>query len=234
MSNQAETSRNGRYGMEKTSFPAKALLHSRTVVEKDGYVSTGILTHVEGDMLEVEMTEYKSFELGNPVHLTVYSAAGIQRVQSTIIGKAEGSLAVLLPPRAFNGLEEKRESVRVDVLLGGSLRHVLKREIGEGEGAETIEVEEWIDLTIRNISLAGLGFEVVSGPHLFPEDKVEFRIKSGFEFRCTLAIVRSKPGGDHTFYGARYEGLDEQRQRALRAFLLREQIASYYRMKETK
>ncbi|MCQ6558822.1 PilZ domain-containing protein [Paenibacillus mendelii] len=234
MTNQAGSSGTGWYGMVNTSFPLKALLHSRTVVEKDGYVSTGVLTHIEGDMLEVEMTEFKNFELGNPVHLTVYSPVGIHRVQSTIIGKAEGSLAVLFPPRAFSGLEEKRESTRVEMLINGSFRNVLRRQIQTSEGSEILEVEEWIEFTVRNASLAGLGFEVISGPQLHPADKVEAIVKTGFDLHCTLEIVHSKSGGDHTFYGARFEELGEQERRALRAFLLREQIAVYYRMKQIK
>ncbi|MNF94076.1 PilZ domain protein [compost metagenome] len=53
--------------------------------------------------------------------MTFYSPVGIHRLQSTIIGKDEGSIAVIFPPKAFQFVE-KRESPRVQVEANGRLR----------------------------------------------------------------------------------------------------------------
>jgi|GEM_PF-264339 len=106
---------------EKELIAPKVLVHSRTVVEKQDYVTTGISTYVEGELLGIDLNEYKRFELGDSVQLTFYSPVGIHRLQSTIIGKGEGSIAVIFPPKAFQFVE-KRESPRVQVEAAGKLR----------------------------------------------------------------------------------------------------------------
>ncbi|MBW7476775.1 PilZ domain-containing protein [Paenibacillus oenotherae] len=228
------------YGADKGMTSTKVLVHSRTVVEKEGYVSTGVLSHVEGEMIEIEMSEYKSFDLGDPVSLTIYSPVGIHRMQSTIIGKAEGSLAVIFPPRSLIGLEEKREMPRIEVYHDGLFRPVTGDRSGaeaQGEAADEEElVESALDfeLTVRNISFSGIGFQVFGQSALEPDDRVKATIKIGFELSCTLEIVRKEYDGEQSFYGARFQNLDELQQRALRAFLLREQVATYYKKKQEK
>lgn len=227
------------YSADKQTVSAKVLVHSRTVVEKDGYVSTGVLAHVEGEMMEVEMSEFKSFDLGDPVSLTIYSPIGIHRIQSTVIGKAEGSLAVIFPPRSLTGLEEKREMPRIEVYQDGSFKQLVdeKGMALQQEEAEQAELEAYVthtELTVRNISFSGVGFQVMGSPMLQPDDRVEATIKIGFELSCTLEIIRKEYDGDQSFYGARFHDLDELQQRALRAFLLREQVAAYYKKKQEK
>ncbi|CAH1210806.1 hypothetical protein PAECIP111893_03287 [Paenibacillus plantiphilus] len=227
------------YGTEKQMVSTKVLVHSRTVVEKDGYVSTGVLSHVEGEMIEIEMSEFKSFDLGDPVSLTIYSPVGIHRLQSTVIGKADGSLAVIFPPRSLIGLEEKREMPRIEVYHDGSFKRVVDKK-GEAllqEAIDEAEVDAYIidtELTVRNISYSGVGFQVMGASMLQPDDRVEATIKIGFELSCTLEIIRKESDGDQFFYGARFHNLDELQQRALRAFLLREQVAAYYKKKQEK
>jgi hypothetical protein len=225
---------NERYGVDRPSFQVKALIHSRTVVEKEGYVSTGMLAHIEGDLMEIEMSEYKSFELGDPVNMTIYSPVGIHRLQSTVIAKAENSLAVIFPPRSLAGLEEKREAPRVDVLLGGSFERRLTETVETKSGTETVEAVETVELSVVNISASGIGFVATGCPELKKDDIVEANIKIGFELRCRLEIVRKDTEAEQFFFGARFLDLNELQQRALRAFLLREQIAIYYRNKQQK
>jgi hypothetical protein len=222
------------YGVEKATFTEKALILSRTVVEKEGYVSTGVLSHIEGEMMEIEMTEFKSFDLGNPVDLTIYSPVGIHRLQSTVIGKAEGSIAVLFPPRALVGLEEKRETPRVEIGHNGTLKRTIYETRELKDGPETFEFTESVNLYVRNISCSGIGFIVSEGPRILVSEVVEATIMLGSEFHCSLEIMRSEFDGGQSFYGARFCELDAHRQRALRAFILREQVASYYRRKEEK
>lgn len=236
----------------------KALVHSRTIVEKQDYVTTGISTYVEGDLLGIDLNEYKRFELGDSVQLTFYSPVGIHRLQSTIIGKDEGSIAVIFPPRAFQFVE-KRESPRVEVTAVGKLRYLneesprperkleqliapsnaglmsdeLLAELDELLQAAGVEHDEWDGTPIRisNISNSGLGFliEQPAVPMMAGEEvEVELRIDGQRVIRCTLSIVRSEATPDGRYYGARFEGLGEKEQRALRAYILREQVGVFY------
>ncbi|PWV94237.1 PilZ domain-containing protein [Paenibacillus cellulosilyticus] len=244
---------------DKELIAPKALVHSRTIVEKQDYVTTGISTYVEGELLGIDLNEYKRFELGDSVQLTFYSPMGIHRLQSTIIGKDEGSIAVIFPPRAFQFVE-KRESPRVEVAATGILR--LPREGQKVKAAPKItdliapanaglvsddllaeldelfhdagvELDEWegTSIRIRNISNSGIGFliEQPAVPLMTGENvEVELRIDGQRVIRCALSIVRSQTTPEGKYYGARFEGMEEKEQRALRAYILREQVSMFY------
>ncbi|REE92813.1 PilZ domain-containing protein [Paenibacillus taihuensis] len=219
----------------KPTFSTKALLHSRTVVEKEGYVSTGILAHAEGDMMEIEMTEFKNFELGDPVSMTIYSPVGIHRLQSTVIAKAEGSLAVIFPVRSLEGLDEKRESPRIAVMANGNIVRTLSRMVKTSEGEALVEAEDRLDISVRNISDSGIGFVFSGGSaDLKRGEALKVSLQLGFNFECGLDIIRVEDQGDGKFYGARFHALNEQQRRALRAYLLRAQVEAYFRLKQDK
>ena len=87
------TTKNKDTGFKETQEPNMSILvHCRTVVEKKDYVSTGILTYAEGDMVEVEIGDYQLFDLGTIVKLTIYTPAGIFMFNTTVIAKDEGFL----------------------------------------------------------------------------------------------------------------------------------------------
>ena len=91
-----------------------------------------------------------------------------------------------------------------------------------------------LNYPIRNISSTGIGFILIGGPALHEEERLEAVIMLGFELQCTLEIIRKVSDREQTFYGARFHDINDEQQRALRAYLLREQIAAYYRRKESK
>ncbi|WP_308638479.1 PilZ domain-containing protein [Paenibacillus silvisoli] len=222
-----------QYG--KPAFALKALLHSRTVVEKEGYVSTGVLSHAEGEMMEIELSEFKNFELGDPVHLTVYSPVGIHRLQTTIIAKAEGAVAVLFTSRLLSGLEEKRDSPRVEVNLKGTLTRTLTQEVERSNGEKTVvDIEDRFDITVRNISDTGVGFILMTGESLQIGETLMASLAIGSKFDCQLEIIRKDDSGDVIYYGARLHDLDQLRQRALRAFLLKAQVEAYFKGKQER
>lgn len=219
------------YGNDKSSFTLKALFHSRTVVEKDGYVSTGVLSYIEGDMMEIELTEFKQFELGDPVHLTIYSPVGIHRMRSTVIAKANGALAVLFPRRALAGLEERRESPRIEIGIKGKLTVKASRTLTVRGQEETIEASEDFKLTTRDISDTGIGFMLDMGPRLNIGTEVDAVLELEEPFACALEIIRH---GEMGSYGARFVEMADTGRRAIRAFLLREQVALYFNRKQTQ
>lgn len=222
------------YNSDKARFSLKSLLHSRTVVEKEGYVSTGILAHAEGDMLEIELSEFRNFELGDAVNLTVYSPVGIHRLRSSVIAKANGALAVLFPERSFAGLEERRESPRVDVVVEGTLKHKQSETVMVRGEAHTVEIEEEFELATRNISDSGVGFRLLFGPKLQIGEIFDVTLALESRLACKLEIIRKEENNQREGYGARFVDMDEQQRRAIRAFLIREQVGAYFRLKQQK
>ncbi|MBM7567366.1 PilZ domain-containing protein [Paenibacillus sacheonensis] len=220
------------YGSDKAKFSIKSLLHSRTVVEKDGYVSTGILTHAEGDMMEIELTEFKQFELGDPVNLTLYTPVGIHRLRSSVIAKASGALAVLFPERSLVGLEERRESPRVDAAVRGTLKYKQSREVSVRDELLTFEAEEDFELVTRNLSNSGVAFQLAFGPRLHIGQIIDVSLELETAFHCQLEIIRRDENAQRETFGARFLELNEQQRRALRAFLIREQVGAYFRHKQ--
>ncbi|QHW30818.1 PilZ domain-containing protein [Paenibacillus rhizovicinus] len=222
------------YGSDKPKFSIKALLHSRTVIEKDGYVSTGVLTHAEGDMMEIELTEFKQFDLGDPVSLTIYSPVGTHRLRSSVIAKASGALAVLFPERSFAGLDERRESPRVDAVVQGTLKHKQSRTLMVQNEPTLVEVEETFELVTRNISDTGVAFQLPAGPKLSSGEIVDASLKLEAPFECQVEIIRKDESSEWTTYGARFLELNELQHRALRAFLIHKQVGAYFHLKQDK
>jgi c-di-GMP-binding flagellar brake protein YcgR len=203
------------------------LLNSRTVVEKKEFVSTGILTYAEGDIVEIEMSEYKAFDLGDVVKLTVYSPGGIYTFQSTVVAKDDGALMVINPPHNQKRFAEKRENPRVSVSHNGQLLAV-----HHGNGQEE-ELPEELLLDIRNVSVSGLGFYLQSEVKLDTSMTAEVKLDFGFEVDCKLEIIRSEPGETGVYYGARYVDMPFEKANALRAFVLKKQVEQHFSAKES-
>lgn len=251
------------------------VLGSRTVVEKSDYVAAGTLRFMEGDLLEVELAEFKPFELGEPVRLTLYSQSGVYRMNTTVIAKAPGALALLFPHDKFRVLDEKRSSPRVPVDCGGwlvpdgeaeeapeepSRTDMLKeawaselkaddldqellgrleklmeeeelREIEE-QGAAKRSASRNVPIKVRNLSRYGVSFLISDGPLLSCGQLADIELELSFPFRCKVEIMRMEQTGAGCIYGALINEIDETLSRALRAFVLREQVENYYRRKD--
>lgn len=205
--------------------PSGILLNSRVAVEKRDFVSTGILTYAEGDILEVEISEYKAFELGDTVKLTVYSPGGIYTFQSTVVAKDQGALMVINPPQNRSRFAEKRENPRVHVKHDGHLLSIRE------PNAELQLLKEHVALEVRNISISGLGFILPSDIELSKHAMADVRLDLGFEMPCQVEIIRLDPGETVIYYGARYIDMPTDKANALRAFVLKKQVENHFSSK---
>ena len=61
-----------RYG-SKEGYDAEVLIECQAVMSKDDFVSTGILTYAQGDIMEIELPEYDVFQLGDKAKMTLYT-----------------------------------------------------------------------------------------------------------------------------------------------------------------
>lgn len=216
----ANANPNGLYGSDRSSVNSKVLIHSRTVVERKDYVSTGILMHSEGDLLEIEIAEYKDFQLGEPVKMTIYSPAGIHVLQTTVIGKYEGAIMVLHPPSHQLQFEDKRQSPRVDTKQTGSIHTVVLN-------GNVRYYEEELPFALKNISLQGVGIVFGTENSFRIGTTLHGSLELGFPLPCELRVVREEYWEEGNYYGAEFIGLNQEHIRNLRAFILKQQIENH-------
>jgi len=205
------------------------LLNCKSVVEKvnQNYVSTGIITGVEGELFEVELSDFERFQLGDAIKVTIYSPAGIQTFQSVVFAKYHGAIAIFQPPALAMKFGDKREHVRVDT-DGTALVTVAQPAVAAGgrHPADPVEVR------IKDISVAGLGFFAPNLPFFIEGARFNATIKIDFEFACDLVIVRREWQSENWLCGARLMLEDQEALRQLRAFILRQQVDRYIKRRE--
>ncbi|MFC0216422.1 flagellar brake protein [Paenibacillus chartarius] len=202
-------------------------LNSNTVVMKKDYVSTGQLTYVEGDIIEVEMSDLKSFNLGDKVKITIYSTGGIHVFESHVVAKANGSLIILNPPENNNKFAERREHPRIEVAEEGLLQAIT-----EAKSQERRELEEPVNLTINNISISGIGFSMFGHFELANATQLEMEMKLSSTVPIQAEIVRREKKEYGYYYGAQFTNMSADQMNSLRAYVLKQQVETYYRTKE--
>jgi hypothetical protein len=218
---QTRNNKNTKSVNDTDRLPLNVLLHCRTVVEGKNFVTTGLMTNVEGELLEVELHEFDQFELGETVKLTIYSPAGIQSMPSVVFAKYEGAIAVLQPPDLNRRFTERREHPRVEITGNAQILHVLN------EKGEELVLEETAPLTVHDISISGISFSGQDAPHLFQSSRLKANVEIGFGFSCELEIVRREQQEDVLHYGAIMRVIEPDMLRPLRAFILRQQVAKH-------
>jgi len=216
-----------KYTNERESVPLTSLLNCRTVVERKDYVSTGVLTYAEGDLLEVEIAEYQDFELGESVKITIYSPVGIHILQSSVIAKYEGAILIIHPPNHQSKFEDKRKYPRIATNKGGHILKIVRHE-------DLFVLDEPLSFNLSNISLEGIGF-ILPKTELFSiHTKFHGELDLGYRFPCIFMIVRKQVSEEGIFYGAELLEVSEEYERNLRAFILKQQIENHYEMMKSK
>jgi len=227
LAKSATAGSNYEYKDEKYKSPAGILLHSRTAVEKDGFVSTGILSYAEGDILEVEMPEYKAFQLGDSVKVTVYSPGGVYTFNSTVVAKDHGALMIINPPHNQRRFVEKREQPRIQLDEKGVIHTV--RRLHENEKQR---LNKEVDVTVRNISISGIGFVLNDNALDLSDAEIETELDVGFKLPFTAEIVRREPYQAGIYYGAKFVNMDSGKANSIRAFVLKKQVEFYFKEKK--
>jgi c-di-GMP-binding flagellar brake protein YcgR len=203
------------------------LMHCRTVVEKQDYVSTGILTYVEGDMIEIEIGDYWLFELGDLVKVTIYTPSGIFIFNTTVIAKDEGSLIMINPPENRKKFVEKREHTRIEIEKSGQIKG-----IGTSDGSIIQPLREPLQVAATSISLKGIGFTIKEGDlKLSKDDQLEIVVDLEFKLACTIKVMRIEGKLLSVYYGAEILDIPSGQVMALRGFILRAQVEMHSKRK---
>lgn len=215
----------GRVAMIE-SFSARypdVLLYCRTVVETGDYVTTGVTTYAEGDLIEVELSEYERFELKETVKVSVYSPVGLLVFRSTVIAVAEGSIVVLGSRQIAERFGEVRQYPRIEIQTPGHLF------AGDGQGGDAP-----LDITAENISLGGIGFKVFEERDLGRICKLDLPLNDQLRIACDIEIVRREEKDSHLYFGAKFRALPSDLAQSLRAFIMRRQVDLYYAHKKAE
>ena len=202
---------------------------SQISVEKDTdlYVSTGGVSFVEGDLLEITIPHARLYKVGEPVKLTVYSSKGFQTLNSSVIAVDDDVLTLLNPPD-HQQLTSRRNYPRIKVDDTGricSLRKSL-------DGAELLDEPRSFELL--NLSLGGVGFSLNDAGGLLKGRiiDIEMDLINGI-VPCTAEIIRMQILEEGRFYiGAQIIGMEREHRNALRGYILRHQLDK--RAKERK
>jgi c-di-GMP-binding flagellar brake protein YcgR len=210
------------YG-SKEGNDISVLLECRAVVEKADFVSTGLLTYAQGEIIEIEIPEYDVFQLKEPVKIILYTKNGMFVFESTIIAKEEGSLIIINPPENRKKFVDKREYPRVDIDKGGLLSSIHDRQKGLKQA-----LEQPIPVAVNNISMSGAGFLLDYELGLNPGMELAIELDLGFPLACKSEIVRKNKTESGYFYGTRFISVAADSRNALRAFVLRSQVEMYY------
>lgn len=202
-----------------------ALIHSRTVLEKKGFVTTGVLTFAEGDIFEVEIAEHEVFALGEQVKVTIYSPVQLFNYTTTIVAKSHGAIVLIVPPDIRTKFGEKRTYPRVDLELISRVGAVRL------DGSAVERAPDFC--TITNISEGGVGIRLVSAPAIPFQAEVDLAIELDFKLFCSVQIVRAEENEETetVTYGAEFVRINSKAQQALRAFILVKQLEKYYKSK---
>jgi c-di-GMP-binding flagellar brake protein YcgR len=212
-------------GMIHNPFGIK--MQSKTVVMNNHYVSTGVLTYVEGDIIEIEMSDLKSFALGDKVKITIYSTGGIHVFDSHVVAKNKDAIIILNPPENKDKFAERREHPRVQIEEEGILHTIV-----EASTKQRRELEDPLQVTLKNISISGIGFLLYGHFALANSTELELDAMLGERLHVKAEVVRCEKTEFGYFYGAQFTDMEQDKLNLLRAYVLTQQVGWYYRKKE--
>lgn len=200
------------------------LMYCRTVVETGDYVTTGVTTYAEGDLIEVELSEFERFRLKEAVKVSVYSPVGLLVFRSTVIAIAEGSIVVLGSRQIAERFGDVRKHPRIQILAPG---HLFVGDEPEAEGSA-------VDITAENISLGGIGFKVFEDLDIRQVCKLDLPLNDELRVTCDIEIVRKEEKDTHLYFGAKFHPMPGPLAQSLRAFIMRRQVDLYYAHKKAE
>ncbi|WP_274361612.1 PilZ domain-containing protein [Paenibacillus thermotolerans] len=190
---------------------------NKVSVEKKDFVSVGMVTFIEGDIIEVELPQAKYYAPGDPIKVTVYSNNGFLILPSSVIAKDNEVIMILNPPENQR-LTQRRQHPRIDIQSEGFIRAI----IGTNQSVQPLE--EPFPFHISNISLGGVGLIASESVPLrtMTVAETEFNILGGVQ--CRVEVSRRQTSERGVYIGAKFLDFPQEQLNSLRGFILRTQI----------
>jgi c-di-GMP-binding flagellar brake protein YcgR len=200
---------------------------NRLSVERKDFISTGIVTFVEGDIIEIELSQAKYYNPGDEVKLTVYSANGFLVLASSVIAKDADVIMVLNPPENQR-LVQRRQHPRIDYHGSGTLESI-------GWTEDSVQkLEDPLAFQIQNLSLGGVGILMPNADSVCFGMFATARFNLAGGIQCNIEISRKQDSESGAYIGAKFLGLAPEQLNSLRGFILRTQIDSRIRQRKDK
>lgn len=190
---------------------------SKMSVEGKDYISTGTVSYIEGDLIEIELPHSKNYVPGESVKLTVYSVNGFLTLFTSVIARDIGYLVVLNPPENQR-LAQRRHFPRVDIARTGTLDSLRWSSDGENKLGEPIPFE------LKNLSLGGLGFTLGADPGLRAMMIADATLDILGGLSCVIEVSRKSVSEEEIYIGARILNLEPESATMLRGYILRRQV----------
>lgn len=211
------------------STQGKSLIGCNSMIEKSNFVATGTISYLEGDIIEIKLSQYKVYNLGDQVKLVIYALDGLLNFLTTVVAIDHGAIMLITPPKLQEGFLKQREHPRIQVNRQGRI-HSLTYTTSN----ETLHFENPPEMKISNISLGGLGFILTDELSVNVKEDcvivVELKIESSFS--SSLSVIRKQNLQQGVSYGAKFIDLTKEKVNTLRAVILRQQVEQRFQQKK--
>jgi hypothetical protein len=206
--------------------PDKPFIGCSVVLEKNEVVSMGMITFIEGDVMEIEISQYKEYGLGDYVKIVIYSAEGMFQLHTSVIAKDTGLLILITPPKIQQQLLNQRQHPRVDIQGEGCIRSIT-----DVNRKETIDLTESAGIAIMNVGMGGVGFTSTFPLQLKEKMLLSIEFQMDTDYYCTIEIAHVKKTEKGIYYGSNFKELPKDKVNSLRAFILRQQVENRFKQK---
>jgi c-di-GMP-binding flagellar brake protein YcgR len=205
------------------SVTEEQFVGSITVIQRNDIVITGKISHIEGDLIELEVTipEANQLVLGSEVKLVIYTSYGIMNFMTSLFAKEYGTLLFLVPQEIQSLFLKKRAFPRFEVNQNAFLY-------------QKPDTEPLLEVLVNNVGLGGIGFTVDTAIPL-PSYKKMY-VDMNFENKILLGIeiIHSKPAEIGQYYGVKFVDLSPKTMNSLRAYILMRQVHHRVEAKRNK
>jgi c-di-GMP-binding flagellar brake protein YcgR len=195
------------------SVTEEQFVGSITVIQRNDIVITGKISHIEGDLIELEVTihEANQLSLGSEVKLVIYTSHGILNFMTSLFAKEYGTLLFLVPPEIQSIFLKKRAYPRFDVNQKAFLY-------------QKVDSEPLLEVVVSNVGLGGIGFTVDTAIPLPSYKKMYVDMNFENQVLLGIEIIHSKPAETGQYYGVKFVDLSPKALTNLRAFILMRQV----------
>lgn len=197
------------------------MVGGKIVVESENQVQTGVISFLEGDLIEVKIDQPKHFNLGDPIRASIYNNTGINNFQSTVIAKVPDGLILVNPPEHQKKQLFKRQFTRVDCEVNAYIRSIIMASINR-----KAMLSNPTPILIKNVSMGGIGFQIPKGLDLQENSAVEVEMNMPFIAVLTVDIMHKHVNEEGAFYGGQFRDFPADKISPLKAFILKKQVES--------
>lgn len=186
-------------------------------VESSKTVNMGRISYMEGELIEIDLPQFGSYELGEPVKIVIYSSEGLISFETTVIAKGDNSVFFVNSPDIQRRFLKRRQFPRLDISVGGFILS-----ISDEAETRTKTLDPFEPMEVTNLSEGGVGF--LSALELPKKCLLYLELKFETSFLCKVDVVHTRFAERGFYYGCSFRDLPPQQKQALRAFILRKQI----------